>query len=35
MHSEIHELIYSIWKEELPEHQKELIIVSIYKRDGL
>ena len=33
--SEIHEFIYSIWKEELPEQQKELIIASIYKRGGL
>jgi hypothetical protein len=32
LHSEIHKLICSIWnKEELPQQQKESIIVPIYK----
>jgi hypothetical protein len=33
--SEIHKVINSIWnKEELPQHWKECIIVSIYKKDN-
>jgi hypothetical protein len=35
LHSEIHELINSIWnKEQLPQEWKESIIVPIYKNGG-
>jgi hypothetical protein len=32
LYSEIHRLICSIWKEELPQQWKESVIVPIYKK---